>query len=84
MKQITLTNDFHGTSVNVVPVNGLLSASQVARARRALCGSRDCQCGGYAGTRGRQRWAISPTGARDYVGMGAWMVMWFAVTESTM
>jgi hypothetical protein len=49
--KITLTNDFHNTSVNVM-VNGepgdyeyRLSSSQVRRIRRELCGMADCSCG---------------------------------------
>lgn len=56
MRQITLTNDFHGSSVAVrLSDNNHLSAAQVRKARRALCGYADCMCGGTAGTRGRQR-----------------------------
>lgn len=50
---ITLTNDFHGTSVNLRPDGaGQLSVSQVARARRTLCGVKGCTCGGDLGERG--------------------------------
>lgn len=50
---ITLTNDFHGTSVNLRPDDSYtLSALQVARARRALCGIKGCTCGGDLGERG--------------------------------
>ncbi len=48
--KITLTNDFHGTSVNVIPgPGGWLSSRQVRRVSRELCGSRDCYCGQVTG-----------------------------------
>jgi len=57
MQKLTLRNDFHGTTATVIPSQlGRLTASQVRRARRALCPLReDCACGGAAGTRGPQR-----------------------------
>lgn len=59
MNQITLTNDFHHTSVRlVVDVDNcgheLLSPSQVKRARRTLCGVAGCTCGDVAGCRPQQ------------------------------
>lgn len=58
MTKITLTNDFHGTSVNLmVDVNddgdAKLSARQIKRARSALC-IKGCGCSGYVGHRGYQ------------------------------
>jgi hypothetical protein len=51
--KITLTNDFHGTSINLIlGPHDRLSLRQVRRAREALCGTADCQCGGPAGERG--------------------------------
>jgi hypothetical protein len=52
----TLLNTFHGTSCRVrAGVNDhnelWLTASQAARARRALCGVKFCACGGVAGQR---------------------------------
>jgi len=50
--KITLTNDFHNTSVNLVVADHeggdtvKISASQYYRARRELCGITDCCCGG--------------------------------------
>ena len=43
---ITLTNDFHGTEVRVrVPAaTWELTARQIARVRRALCGIPGCTC----------------------------------------
>ncbi len=55
MKNLTLTNDFHNTSVTLrVGPSLTLSARQVARSRRVLCGNHDCTCGGNAGERGPQ------------------------------
>jgi hypothetical protein len=56
MEKITLTNDFHGTTVNVQPDPlGWLSPRQVKRAEKLLCGMTDCLCAQSAlGTRGRQ------------------------------
>jgi len=42
---LTLSNDFHQTSVVVRPLNSHLSASQMRRVRRELCGMADCNCG---------------------------------------
>lgn len=49
---ITLRNDFHGTEARVR--EGLLSARQVRRAWRKLCGMQECRCSGYLGARGPQ------------------------------
>ena len=46
---ITLTNNFHGTSVNLRPRNGRLSPAQMRRARKVLCGLSECKCGGIRG-----------------------------------
>lgn len=54
---ITLTNDFHGTSVNLRVKGSTLSIHQIRRARRALCGVENCTCGGVAGERGGQ-WKV--------------------------
>lgn len=64
-KLITLTNDFHNTEVilrckqvfnamkrEYVPV-WELSEYQVHRARKMLCGVRDCGCSNEAGMRGK-------------------------------
>lgn len=68
MKKITLENDFHNTSINLIPILDLanefggdelhLSRRQVRRAREALCGVSGCTCSGNAGTRGSQRFDI--------------------------
>ncbi len=51
--KITLTNNFHRTSINLVlKPHNRLSLRQVRRARTALCGMADCLCGGDLGERG--------------------------------
>ncbi|MDD4888736.1 MAG: hypothetical protein PHU85_02305 [Phycisphaerae bacterium] len=55
MRTVRLTNSFHDTAITLrVPdKRDYLTARQVHRARRELCGRRDCQCGhGPALTRG--------------------------------
>ena len=50
LKTITLTNDFHNSSVTVkVPKNGILSAGTTKRVYRELCGISGCTCGGIRG-----------------------------------
>lgn len=56
--QITLTNNFHGTStrVRIKPASGglyLLSKRQAHEAWRKLCGVSGCSCGGIAGERAK-------------------------------
>lgn len=51
--KLTLVNDFHRTSVNLVSKDErTLSPRQVKRARKALCGIDGCTCGGDLGERG--------------------------------
>lgn len=66
MKKITLTNDFHGTSINLVVRRGRLSLRQVRRARSALCGMADCKCGGNLGERGGSNPMIYLERGADY------------------
>lgn len=54
MTKITLTNDFHNTGINLILADDTLSAHQLRRARKALCGVQGCTCGGIAGERGPQ------------------------------
>lgn len=62
MTTVTLTNDFHHTDVTLrVPESGILSESQVRRARRELCGIEGCTCGGNLSERGRQTVEIETT-----------------------
>jgi len=58
MQKITLTNDFHNSSVNLVPYKGTLSAGQVKRAKRALCGVSECSCSDELGQRGPQAFGV--------------------------
>jgi len=53
---ITLTNDFHNTSVRLrANIGDHLSDSQIKRAARVLCPVSDCCCGqNELNTRGRQ------------------------------
>ena len=57
-RKITLTNNFHHTSVTLrarrSPRGMVLSRRQVLRARRELCGCEGCTCGGPLGERGNQ------------------------------
>lgn len=52
--KITLTNNFHDTSVTLRPRDGKLSAAQVRRAKRTLCGMAECTCSDDLGRRGPQ------------------------------
>ncbi len=55
MKRITLTNDFHNSSITLHPgKEGRLSAGQVRKAKKTLCGITHCTCSGRLGTRGQQ------------------------------
>lgn len=50
---VRLHNDFHQTTVRVFRDHtGVLSHSQVDRAKAKLCGSARCQCSGTLGIRG--------------------------------
>jgi hypothetical protein len=52
---ITLKNDFHNTQIGLKSRHGhRLSPSQVAKARKVLCGIDGCTCGGHCGERGPQ------------------------------
>ncbi len=42
--KITLTNEFHGTSVTLRIKNRIITERQYARADKALCGMDDCRC----------------------------------------
>lgn len=53
--KVTIKNDFHGTSINLITdKNGYLNHQQVLKSRRALCGIKGCLCGGELGERGSQ------------------------------
>ena len=53
-RKITLTNNFHNTSVNLMVENDRLTLNQIKRAKRQLCGCKGCCCSGEIGTRGTQ------------------------------
>lgn len=68
--KITLTSDFHGTSVTLNAdvrshvhnvSTAYLTENQVRKAKRELCGTAGCSCSGTVGTRGRQQ---TPSGKR--------------------
>ena len=54
MTTITLTNDFHNTSVTLRMKSAYPTKSQVKRAKNTLCGIKDCTCSGIMGMRGPQ------------------------------
>lgn len=63
MTTVTLTNDFHNTSVRIrcevlSHIHNLStiypSVGQIKKAKKALCGIDGCTCSGDAGIRGRQ------------------------------
>ena len=52
MQNAIIRNDFHGTSYRfrfTVAGHHTLCESQVARARKRLCGMQDCSCGTVRG-----------------------------------
>jgi hypothetical protein len=66
MTTIKLHNDFHGSSATIRAAYGqVLSASQVRRARNALCGVSGCLCGGELGQRGRSNSIVASQQDRD-------------------
>ena len=65
MALVTLRNDFHNTSVNIRcrvlshvttadVATAYPNASQIKRAKKALCGVSGCCCSNAAGIRGKQ------------------------------
>jgi len=64
---VTLTNDFHHTSIRLRDRAGRLSPCQVRKAWQALCGIVDCTCGGVAGTRGPQYLDTTPVSGRVWL-----------------
>ena len=62
LNKIVLTNDFHKTQVVLFPKLFdkvyWLTAGQLKRSRRVLCGIHDCTCGDHAGTRGPQDYEL--------------------------
>ena len=52
---IALRNNFHNTEVRLrASIGDTLTPAQLRRARRELCGTPTCVCGGEAGERGPQ------------------------------
>ncbi|MCI0410802.1 MAG: hypothetical protein L0191_19950 [Acidobacteria bacterium] len=59
--RIKMSNDFHGTRRTlIVAADGTISIGQARACWRALCGYRDCLCGGELGERGPQLWGRVP------------------------
>jgi len=58
--KITLTNDYHNTEITLASKGDYLSAGQVVKARRTLCGVSGCTCGDDLGRRGQQDNEIEP------------------------
>jgi len=61
--KITIKNNFHGTEARVrfSSLPATLTAGQIKRVRRALCGMTDCSCGGNLSERGPQDVVIEQT-----------------------
>lgn len=52
---ITVRNDFHKTTARIrVRIGDTLTANQVRRCRKTLCGIEGCTCGGALSERGPQ------------------------------
>ena len=76
--KLTLTNDFHNTSItlNVKDVRSHIhnvataypTKGQIKKAKRELCGIKGCTCSAGDGTRGRQE---APSGKRLVVDLSA-------------
>lgn len=58
VSKITLSNDYHNTSVTLRVRNNTLSPAQIRYARGVLCGISDCTCGNALGMRGPQEWDV--------------------------
>ena len=55
MTTITLTNDFHNTSVSLRMKSQCPTGSQVRRAKKTLCPIGGCTCSNVMGMRGAQK-----------------------------
>jgi len=52
---ITVRNEFHNSAARIrASIGDVLTASQVRRCRRTLCGVEGCTCGGALSERGQQ------------------------------
>ncbi len=70
MKTITLENNFHKSFITLRPhKGGRLSAGQVKRAKKTLCGVACCTCSGALGARGPQESQIEVFYLPDRWGM---------------
>jgi hypothetical protein len=68
--KITLRNQFHNTrTVVIAESNQILSDSQVRRAEKALCGMKDCGCGGILDNPREDRFAVRREDTRS----GRWI-----------
>lgn len=65
MKRITLSNDFHNTEITLHVKDNTISAGQVKKARRELCGISGCTCGNDLGMRGKQQHHVDICQDRD-------------------
>ena len=67
MKTITIKNNFHGTEygLKVSDYGVPLSPGQIRRCRKALCGIKNCICGGVVGERGPQEIEITYYGTYE-------------------
>jgi len=45
-QKIICTNSFHNATCTVIAKNGKLSAHQIKKIEKSLCGMADCCCGG--------------------------------------
>ena len=52
--KITLRNNFHESKVVLISRGDQLSAGQIRKAKKILCGHEECTCSGILGTRGPQ------------------------------
>lgn len=66
--KVKLTNDFHNTETTIqVNEGGLVPLSQIKKAKKDLCGTKDCTCSNASGQRGRQEYAIIETSPNLFV-----------------
>ena len=78
--QVILSNDFHGTQVQVAVMGRLpytLTPGQAAKVRRTLCGQKGCACGVVRGPGLDGRWrkvGVAVVGGAD--GRGRWAWRW--------
>lgn len=70
-RKISIRNEFHHTMTHaILPDDGWLSANQVRRIRRSLCGINGCCCGGNLSERAPGNhggWAIKDCGEDQWL-----------------